>query len=73
MYKRAVGIAKRKFEERRRNELESMMRNLADGGNGEEAGYDRGGGEGSGIGKVYDEVGRGRKLLRCVENILRRY
>ena len=41
MYKRAVGIAKRKFEEERRNELENIMRNLADGGNDEEAGYDR--------------------------------
>ena len=54
MCKRAVGIAERKFEEKRRNELENIMRNQADGGNYEEAGYDR----------WYIE--RGVILIRCM-------
>ena len=69
---RAVGKAKGKFEESRRNELKNMMRNprrwwkmvrklgMTDGR------------ERSDIGKVYDEAGivrQGEKLLRCEENI----
>ena len=57
MYKRAVGKAKIKFEESRRNELENMMRNPRRWWKmvkklGMTAGRER-----SDIGKVYDEIG----------------
>ena len=39
MYKRAVGRARRKFEESRRNERENMISEIVE--NGEEAEYDR--------------------------------
>ena len=67
MYKRAVGKAKRKFEESRRNELEKMMRNprrlwkMV-----RKLGMTCGRGR-SDIGKVYDEVGVVRQGKEAVE------
>ena len=61
MYKRAVGRAKRKLEESRRNELENMIRSPKRWWKILRKLGMTGGRERCGIDKVYDEVRRCRK------------
>ena len=72
VYKRAVGKAKRKFEESRRNELENMMRNPRRWWKMVKKLGMTGGRERSDIGKVYDEVGVVRQGKEAVE-VWRKY
>ena len=72
MYKRAVGKAKRKFEESRRNELENMMRNPRRWWKMVRKLGMTGGRERSDIGKVYDEAGVVRQGKEAVE-VWRKY
>ena len=72
MYKRAVGKAKRKFEESRRHELENMMRNPRRWWKMVRKLGMTGGRERSGTGKVYDEIGVVRQGNKAVE-VWRKY
>ena len=72
MYKRAVGRAKTKFEESRRNELENMMRNPRRWWKMVRKLCMTGGRERSDIGNVHDEVGVVRQGKEAVK-VWRKY
>ena len=72
IYKRAVGGAKRKFEESRRNELENMLKSPRRWWKMVRKLGLTGGRERSGIGNVYDEVGIVRQGKEAVE-VWRKY